>query len=179
MKKENKTLVIFLSVMAVAVAVGIVAGRNDAFSMITAPRPHWAQAVVVLSPLALAVSIIGAVWAFAKYRQDKKACAAMAEYTAIFTYTVFGVVVSGFYKMYSTENIIPVAISFVLAVVILLAVSLLQFVAQKNRAKNRCKSALALVFMCCVGLSVFLPLGPLPCVAVGTLWLTAAFLYNR
>ena len=179
MKKENSALLVFLLFMALVVGAGIIAGRNDVFSAVTAAHRPWVAPVLACAPAGLAVSALGLVMTFVKYRHRYRSAPRLAEYTAIYTYTLFAVLASGFYRLYSLENLVTVAASLIVAVVIVILAAVLQFTAQKGGIFHTDTAVCAVLLMCCIAVSLFLPLGPVPGAAVGALWLWLAYRHNK
>lgn len=167
MKKENITLLKFLSVILVAVIAGTAAGYMAyplAQGQIFLPQALFAGPVLVFISLAAVVSM------WRNHSIEK------LQQPVILSITGFGAVLSGFCGWYTLADVPLVAVT----VAVFFTVIILALWLQNRKTANQVTGAFhtsvrekicSLAMFVIMFVSVSVPVGPLPAVACGMTWL--------
>ncbi len=176
--KQNKTLYKFIAVILAAIALGVAAGKYaaaEAIEINLVPAGYM-QGLMYSAPAFMVVATAGVLACIVKYRKNGTA-GKWPQYISIYTYTVLGVIVSGFCGAYTMENFLQVAATVGLGVIVLSVLVLLQDTdvkihARKYRNSNAslARKAIFWIYGTVVLASAFVPIGILPVMAVGIVW---------
>ncbi len=165
MKKDNIILIKFLGIMAFATSAGVVCGR---LALPLAEGQIFLPQMLFLGPVLIAVS------AACLAAAHRSASARLLQQAVILGCTGFGVVLSGFCGFYTLADVPLVALS---AVAFFAVVSAGVIIQHKNGMiithTAREKPAMVILWAT-VFVSVFAPIGPMPVVIAGVIWVISA-----
>ena len=188
MKKDLKMLAVFIALLLSAVICGIFAGNYVAGANvdIMLSPPMYMQKVVYASPWLMAVAVMAVVF-YATKSKNGKEIEKTAEVISIYTFTVMGIIVSGFCGMYTMADFIKVAIGMVAGVLVTVALAIIRLYCSEDTHrihngsadKNIAKAVLFVVYSIMVVLSAFVPFGPLPILVIGLVWGAFALKKNK
>ena len=184
MKRELKMLAEFIVLLLTAVIGGIFTGNYVAAAntdIVLSPSVYM-QKMVYISPWLMIVAVIAVVFYRVKSENGESA-GKIAEIISVYTFTVMGIIVSGFCGMYTMADFIKVAIAMLTGVLVIIVLAIIRLYDDGNTYRiynrpsdeNRVKGVLFVAYSIVVVLSAFIPLGPAPVVFIGLVWCAVSF----
>ena len=164
MKKENITLLKFLFAMAVATLAGVVAGR---LTLPVAQGEIFMPQALFLGPVLAVISLAVLIHSFIKRKTQ------LLQQLSILAITAFAVVLSGFCGQYSLQDAPVVAATAAVCLLVVAGAVMLEkkWGCSEFHSSAREKISAFAMFVAMFA-SVNAPLGPVPALVLGCIWLT-------
>ena len=174
MKKESRMFVNFILLTGTAVALGIFAGRVSAFGghSLFEIAGIIMYKITFIAPVFIVLSGLMVLWAYSNGKKSPYKAQRMLNRGVITAITAFSAVISGFCGVYITADALKVAVAVVLFFAVMAAAV---FTERKYISTElSCfadKKAFVTGLLVLTGLSAVYPMGPLPAVVLGGIWL--------
>ena len=174
MKKQNRVLLNFLLLMGTAIALGILAGRVTAFGghSLFEIVGIIMNKITFVSPMFIVFSALMVLGAYSRGKKSPDKAEKLLNLGVITAITAFSAVISGFCGVYSTADAVKVAV----AVVLFFAVMAAAVCTERKYIKSELscftdKKSFVTGLLVLTGISAVYPVGPLPAVVLGGVWL--------
>ena len=174
MKKENRVLLNFLLLMGTAVVLGILAGRVTAFgdSSLFEIVGIIMNKITFASPVVIVFSALMVLGACSSGKKSPDKTEKLLNVGVITAITAFSAIISGFCGVYDIGDFIYVTA----AVVLFFAVMVAAVFTERKYIKTQLysfkdKKSFVVAMLVLTGASAVYPMGPLPAVVLGTVWL--------
>ena len=168
MKNENTMLIKFIAIMGASMAAGVICGR---LALPLAAGNIFFPQALVLGPVLVGLSAFFLIVNRHSRRYHK------LQHICVLCFTGLGVTLSGCCGFYTLGDVPVIVCTAVMAVVVMLAALYRQSAdtgkihSRKIRHTDKEKLT-AVLFFAVMGLSLFVPLGPVPVLAAGIGWRT-------